>query len=47
MDARFDGRSQILAKEAGGARVLAEAESAEGDPRAEEVVLRKVSIGNS
>jgi predicted amidohydrolase len=47
MDTRFDGRSHILAKEPGGARVLAEAERAEAAAGAEEVVLRRVSIGNS
>jgi predicted amidohydrolase len=50
MDARFDGRSNIvavLAENPGGARVIAEAERAEAAPDAEEVVLRTVSIGNS
>lgn len=47
MDTRFDGRSHILAKDPGGARVIAEAASAEVGPHAEEVVLRTVSIGVS
>jgi predicted amidohydrolase len=47
MDTRFDGRSHILAKEPGGARVVAEAARAEADADAEEVVLRTVEIVNS
>lgn len=47
LDTRFDGRSHILARDEGGARVLAEAERSEADPRAEEVVLTRVSLSNS
>lgn len=46
MDTRFDGRSHILAKDPGGARVVAEAAHADAGPHAEEVVLRTVEIGN-
>jgi predicted amidohydrolase len=43
-DNRFDGRSQILARDAGGVRVLAEAARADASPEAEEVVLRAVDL---
>ena len=41
---RFEGRSHLLARDASGARVLAEAARADAAPEAEEVVLRAVEI---
>jgi predicted amidohydrolase len=43
-DNRFDGRSHILARDAGGVRVIAEARRADAAPEAEEVVLRAVEL---
>lgn len=45
MENHFDGRSHILARDAGGARILGEASSSAPDPSAEEVVIQEVCIG--
>lgn len=41
-DNRFDGRSHILARDAGGVRTIVEAARADASPAAEEVVLARV-----
>jgi predicted amidohydrolase len=43
-DNRFDGRSQILERDAGGVRVIAEAARADASLAAEEVIVRSVPV---
>lgn len=43
-DAHFDGRSQILARDEGSTRILAEATRGDASPEAEEVLLRVVEV---
>ena len=43
-DTHFDGRSQILARDEGSARILAEAARGDATPEAEEVLLRVVEV---